>query len=74
MSVELAVFRNFGRSLREKLKRADDKIQPCFTSAWQVKDSVNFLPILTADLSFEYMDSKRPRKLSLDTFFSQFVE
>ena len=74
MSVELAVFRNFGRSLREKLKRAGDKIQPCFTPAWQVKDSVNLLLILTADLSFEYMDSKRSRKLSLDTFFSQFVE
>ena len=77
MSVELAVFRslrNFGWSLREKIKRVGDNRQPCFTPAWQVKDSVNLLPNLTADLSFEFMDIKRSRKLSLDTFFSQFVE
>ena len=33
-------------------------MQPCFTPAKQVKASVNLLSILTADLSFEYMDTQ----------------
>ena len=33
-------------------------MQPCFTPAKQVKALVNLLSILTADLSFEYMDIK----------------
>ena len=37
-------------------------MQPCFTPAWKVKDSVNLLSILTADLSFEYMDIKTSKK------------
>ena len=37
-------------------------MQPCFTPAKQVKASVNLLSILTADLSFEYMDIKTSRK------------
>ena len=37
-------------------------MQPCFTPAKQVKASVNLLSILTADLSFEYMDIKMSRK------------
>ena len=37
-------------------------MQPCFTPAKQVKASVNLLSILTADLSFEYMDIKTARK------------
>ena len=36
--------------------------RPCFTPAKQVKASVNLLSILTADLSFEYMDIKTSRK------------
>ena len=35
-------------------------MQPCFTPAKQA--SVNLLSILTADLSFEYMDIKTYRK------------
>ena len=37
-------------------------MQPCFTQAKQVKASVNLLSILTADLSFEYIDIKTSRK------------
>ena len=37
-------------------------MQPCFTPAKQVKASVNLLSILTADLSFEFMDIKTSRK------------
>ena len=37
-------------------------MQPCFTPAKQVKASVNLLSILTADLSFEYMNIKTSRK------------
>ena len=37
-------------------------MQPCFTPAKQVKALVNLLSILTADLSFEYMDIKTSRK------------
>ena len=37
-------------------------MQPCFTPAKQVKASVYLLSILTADLSFEYMDIKTSRK------------
>ena len=37
-------------------------MQPYFTPAWQEKDSVNLLSILTADLSFEYMDIKTSKK------------
>ena len=37
-------------------------MQPCFTPAKQLKASVNLLSILTADLSFEYMDIKTSRK------------
>ena len=37
-------------------------MQPCFTPAWKVKDWVNLLSILTADLSFEYMDIKTSKK------------
>ena len=37
-------------------------MQPFFTPAKQVKASVNLLSILTADLSFEYMDIKTSRK------------
>ena len=37
-------------------------MQPCFTRARQVKDWVNLLSILTADLSFEYMDIKTSKK------------
>ena len=62
MSVELVVFKNFGRSLRKKLISVGDIMQPCFTPAKQVKASVNLLSILTADLSFEYMYIKTSRK------------
>ena len=44
-------------------------MQPCFTPAWQVKDSVNLLSILTADLSFEYMDIKTSKKRPRTPFF-----
>ena len=44
------------------LKRVGDITQPCFTPAKQVKASVNLLSILSADLSFEYMDIKTSRK------------
>ena len=37
-------------------------MQPFFTPAWQEKDSVNLLSILTAHLSFEYMDIKSSKK------------
>jgi len=37
-------------------------MQPCFTPVKQLKASVNLLSILTADLSFEYMDIRRSRK------------
>ena len=40
-------------------------MQPCFTPAWQVKDSINLLSISTADLSFEYMDIKTSRIYSI---------
>ena len=49
-------------------------MQPCFTPAKQVKASVNLLSILTADLSFEYMDLKTSRKRPCTPFFSQLVE
>ena len=56
-------------------------MQPCFTPAWQVKDSVNFLSILTADLSIEYMDIKTSKKrpwtpsfLSLSDSFWQGIQ
>ena len=42
---------------------------PCFTPAWQVKDWVNLLSILTADLSFEYMDIKTSKKRPRTPFF-----
>ena len=44
-------------------------MQPCFTPAWQVKDWVNLLSILTADLSFEYMDIKTSKKRPWTPFF-----
>ena len=37
-------------------------MQPCFTLAWQVKDWVSLLSILTDDLSFEYIDIKTSKK------------
>ena len=56
-------------------------MQPCFTPAKQVKASVNLLSILTADLSFEYMDIKTSRKrpctpsfLSLSNSFSRGIQ
>ena len=56
-------------------------MQPCFTPAWQVKDSVNLLSILTAHLSFEYMDIKTSKKrpwtpsfLSLSDSFWQGIQ
>ena len=56
-------------------------MQPCFTPAWQVKDSVNLLSILTADLSIEYMDIKTSKKrpwtpssLSLSDSFWQGIQ
>ena len=56
-------------------------MQPCFTPAWQVKDSVNLLSILTAHLSIEYMDIKTSKKrpwtpsfLSLSDSFWQGIQ
>ena len=56
-------------------------MQPCFTPAWQVKDSVNLSSILTADLSIEYMDIKTSKKrpwtpsfLSLSDSFWQGIQ
>jgi len=56
-------------------------MQPCFTPAWQVKDSVNLLSILTAHLSFEYMDIKTSKKRpwtpsfpSLSNSFCRFIQ
>ena len=52
-------------------------MQPCFTPAKQVKASVNLLSILTAGLSFEYMDRKRrctPSFLSLSNSFCRGIK
>ena len=56
-------------------------MQPCFTPAWQVKDSVNLLSILTPDLLIEYMDIKTSKKrpwtpsfLSLSDSFWQGIQ
>ena len=49
-----------------------DNMQPCSTSKWQGNDWVNLLSILTADLSFEYIEINTEKPLN--TFFSQFVE
>ena len=45
-------------------------MQPCFTPAKQVKALVNLLSILTAHLSFEYMDIKNVWETPLHTFLS----
>ena len=49
-----------------------DNMQPCFTSKWQGKNWANLLSILTADLSFEYIEINTEKPLN--TFLSQFVE
>ena len=57
MSTELAV-----EYPLEKLKRAGDNMKPCFTPEWQVKNWVNLLSILTADLSFAYTEINTSKK------------